>query len=525
MPSDVTTVQYHYSGTRETIMESGQDTLDIEPDTLDATTTAAGTNKAAAAIATTQDLDRPTLQPPPRAPWKDIGTDTYSSEYESEALSASCAEPTDSWLSSPTTTTTTAGEGRARDLPTTFYPSRPRTITLLVLFVLVLVGTAFQRESSDLESDVWDGIYVASFSLLTVGVLVFPTGPFTYPHPVVWRLLFGVSLLYLLALDFVLFQQYRHVRAIMLSLDPEESPTNSTARAGLSDDDGCALSFRNVWTKMDRSASYQTLCWAVKAMVVRDSGVLWVLNFLQGITEAYLKMLLAPTPTTTTQGNEYGCWWQSMALNPLVFNALGIQTGMYVCKKLEMMELQWEEIISLKNTAAKLKRAVLHFTPEAWSRIRWLDLNATQYKRFVGAVALLLGVQLMNLNGVFLRHVFQLSARHRLVLARTVLLSLIGAPSVQQLYLYITGRPYGRLGSQCWVYFAIVLSELVVLARFGKVVMSEELRKDVSILMLIVVLSSGAAIGLLAFSQHKGLVRIPSYRRKKLRKRRKIQDE
>ena len=518
-------------------MESVLDPIEFERGTLEPTHST--TRPITTAASATTNVDHPLS---PYAPWKDIGNESYSSEHESETLSASCTEPTDNWLASPATTANTAGasetKGSKDGLPaassssTFYYPSRPRTITLLLFFVLVLVGTAFQRGSHrDLESDIWEGLTVASFVLLTVGVLVFPTGPFTYPHPVVWRLLFGVSVLYLLALDFALFQRHSYVRAIVASAFPdqplvEQDVPNSTA-AGVSDEeDECALSFRNVWTKgMDRSSLHQTACWMIKAVVVRDSSVLWVLNCLQALTEAYVRTLLPPTTTSPRARREEGsgcsCWWQTLALDPFVFNALGIQAGMHVCKKLEMMELQWDEIISLKNTAARLKRAVLRFTPEAWSRIRWLDLDATHYKRFVGAVALLLGVQLMDLNGIYLQYVFRLPPRHSLVVFRLVLLPLIGAPSVQQLYLYITGRSYGRLGSQCWVYFAIVLSELVVLAKFGKEVMSEELRKSVALLMAIVVLSSGAAIALLAVCQHKGFVRVPSYRRKKLRKKRR----
>eukprot|EP00731_Ephydatia_muelleri_P001822 Em0001g1822a len=370
-------------------MESEPDAIECEHGnsatrpitTADATTTT---------ITTTTNVDRP---PSPHAPWKDIGNDSYSSEHESEALSASCTEPADNWLAAPAGAGETKGSKDGLPSAALYYPSRPRTITLLLFFVLVLVGSAFQRGAHHrgLESDIWEGLSVASFVLLTVGVLVFPTGPFTYPHPVVWRLLFGVSLLYLLALDFVLFQRYRYVRAIIASASTDpliEEISNSTAAAFLSDEeDECALSFRSVWTKVDSSALHQTVCWMVKAIVVRDSSVLWVLNFLQALTETHVRTLLPPTANESGCSNSSSsscCWWQSLALDPFVFNAVGIHAGMYVCKKLEMMELQWDEIISLKNTAARLKRAVLQFTPEAWSRIRWLDLDATHYKALRG---------------------------------------------------------------------------------------------------------------------------------------------
>lgn len=39
-----------------------------------------------------------------------------------------------------------------------------------------------------------------------LGVTVIPDGPFTRPHPAFWRLLFCLSIVYLLSLIFVLFQ-------------------------------------------------------------------------------------------------------------------------------------------------------------------------------------------------------------------------------------------------------------------------------------------------------------------------------
>lgn len=52
-------------------------------------------------------------------------------------------------------------------------------------------------------------------------MLSFPNGPFTRPHPAVWRMVFGLSILYLLALLFLLFQDYKTARGIFLWIDPK----------------------------------------------------------------------------------------------------------------------------------------------------------------------------------------------------------------------------------------------------------------------------------------------------------------
>lgn len=45
-------------------------------------------------------------------------------------------------------------------------------------------------------------------------------GPFVRPHPLVWRVVFGASLLYFLSLVFALFLRLEDARKILFYLDP-----------------------------------------------------------------------------------------------------------------------------------------------------------------------------------------------------------------------------------------------------------------------------------------------------------------
>lgn len=47
---------------------------------------------------------------------------------------------------------------------------------------------------------------------MLVSSVAFPNGPFTRPHPLVWRLVLGVSVLYWMGLVFALFQNYGDIR-------------------------------------------------------------------------------------------------------------------------------------------------------------------------------------------------------------------------------------------------------------------------------------------------------------------------
>jgi len=78
----------------------------------------------------------------------------------------------------------------------------------------------FFRNEGDVQDNIWAGMCCVVFFFLIISVLAFPNGPFTRPHPAVWRIVFGMSVLYLLGLLFLLFQSYKTVNGILVWIDP-----------------------------------------------------------------------------------------------------------------------------------------------------------------------------------------------------------------------------------------------------------------------------------------------------------------
>lgn len=121
----------------------------------------------------------------------------------------------------------------------------------------------------------------------------------------------------------------------------------------------------------------------------------------------------------------------------------------------------------ISSTSGKIKRAVLQFTPGSWSSVRWLDPQST-YMRFWGVCQLVIFWQVTELNTFFLKHIFEMPPSHPLVAIRLVLVGLFVAPSVRQYYMYITDSRCKRVGTQCWVYGAIMVSEAILCIKNGK---------------------------------------------------------
>lgn len=120
----------------------------------------------------------------------------------------------------PEDTFTAINERPVDDISIQFF-YQPHTLTLLMLAIGYALYVAFSLERETLEEHIWAGIKVVSIFFLIISCITYPNGPFTRPHPVVWRLVFGASVLYLLLLLFILCQNYDTVKAIMYWFSPD----------------------------------------------------------------------------------------------------------------------------------------------------------------------------------------------------------------------------------------------------------------------------------------------------------------
>ncbi len=89
------------------------------------------------------------------------------------------------------------------------------------------------------------GVYAAIASFLMFSMIQFRDGPFIRPHPVFWRMVLGINLLYELSLVFLLFQDLASARSMMTYLDPSLGvvlPEKSYA-------EDCSLTPATIWVR------------------------------------------------------------------------------------------------------------------------------------------------------------------------------------------------------------------------------------------------------------------------------------
>ncbi|KAK6014024.1 phosphatidyl serine synthase, partial [Ostertagia ostertagi] len=211
---------------------------------------------------------------------------------------------------------------------------KPHTLTILACLCTFVCYKAFSGDDRGTDSNVYDGCLGTLVLFLVVSALAFPNGPFIRPHPVLWRIIFGMSVIYLMILQFTLFQTYADIKKVLSWLDPDglskESLEEKAYAVNCSD-----ITVERVWSHVDVFAVGHFLGWAMKALLIRHGILCWYISIAWELTEVVFTKLLP---------NFEECWWDAIILDVLLCNGLGIWFGLKVCSFFRMRQFHWESI-------------------------------------------------------------------------------------------------------------------------------------------------------------------------------------
>lgn len=106
---------------------------------------------------------------------------------------------------------------------------------------------------------------------MIVSVLAFPNGPFTRPHPILWRMVFGCSVMYLLIIQFLIHLDYTAIRSIIIWFDPKM--VNYTIDTEKEYGVNCwDITLEKLWAHLDWFAFGHYWGWGMKALIIRHYG-------------------------------------------------------------------------------------------------------------------------------------------------------------------------------------------------------------------------------------------------------------
>ena len=172
------------------------------------------------------------------------------------------------------------------------------SVLLLVIVLFVIFYCAFTMEGS-----LHLGIKLVIFLFMAIGCLVFPAGPFMRPHPIFWRFIFSISVLYACFLLLLLSQTPDGARELLRKIFNDESLGYPLPERSYAVD--CRFKFDVIWSCCDRFIFAHFIGWAIKAAVVRDRSLCWVVSILWEIIELATKYFIP---------NFAECWWYVLYL-------------------------------------------------------------------------------------------------------------------------------------------------------------------------------------------------------------------
>ncbi|XP_032222099.2 phosphatidylserine synthase 2 [Nematostella vectensis] len=343
---------------------------------------------------------------------------------------------------------------------TNTYFWQAHTITVLIGLICVLIYVAlFEQSQYSSQYNTKRGLFACFMVFLLFGVTQIRDGPFKRPHPAFWRLMLCLSVLYELALIFILFQSVDDARQLLKYIDkslgeplPEVSYGEDCAFYTPGHPDG---PFHNFLQKFDIFVFAHLCGWWAKALMIRDYWLCIVISVLFEVLEYTLEHQLP---------NFCECWWDHWIMDVLVCNAIGTYLGMKTCDYLSIKPFHWRGLWNIPSYSGKLKRVAQQFTPYSWTAYDW---GATKtLKRWLAVCGITAVYLTAELTLFYLKFILWIPPPHFLNWMRVILFLFIGSVALNETYEYMFDENVKRFGQQAWVVAAIIATEVLICLKF-----------------------------------------------------------
>lgn len=356
---------------------------------------------------------------------------------------------------------------------------RHHTLSVLFLMSAALIYVAiFEETDQDSSYNTKRGIIACILAFILLGVTQISDGPFYRPHPVVWRFVFCVTIVYELCLIFILFQTLDDARQLLKHLDSSLGrPLDEKTYGGncrIYDQSRPDDPFHNVWDKFDAFVFSHFFGWWLKTLILRDWWLCMVLSIMFEVLEYTLEHQLP---------NFSECWWDHWIMDALVCNGLGIYLGLKTLRYFSMKTYHWRGLWSISTYRGKIQRIFAQFGPHSWIDYDWKPTSSLT--RWVFFLLVILIFLLAELNTFYLKFILWVPPAHYLNLVRLMGFLLAGAVSMRETFQYLDDPNCRTFGRQAWVVLAVIITEFLVIAKFGWEIITLPLPRYVAIAWII----------------------------------------
>ncbi|RLN14748.1 hypothetical protein BBJ28_00020420 [Nothophytophthora sp. Chile5] len=309
------------------------------------------------------------------------------------------------------------------------FPEQPRQFAVLFLVVAGFSYYSFTHDSQDATQNVRNGLFAGVLIFLVYCFLQTRDGLMMRPHPGVWRVVHGCSVVYLLVLAAMLVQNRDGAIRAMQFLFPEVgSRPKTVVPAQLQ----CEINVDSLYRGVSSIwfVAHVTGWWG-KMCMFRDWRFCWVLSIAFEILELALQFVIPDFQE---------CWC--------------------VCAS---KEYDWSGRRGKKMGYIRL--ALNQFTPFSWEQYHWEVFSS--FKRFGQIVFAMLMCLVTELNAFFLLTTLSIPKESNFNAYRLSLVFLIGIPAAAEYYEFIANPDCWRLGQNAWMILSVAIFEVLVWVKFS----------------------------------------------------------
>jgi predicted cupin superfamily sugar epimerase len=411
--------------------------------------------------------------------------------------------------SKKSSTTSTASSSSANELDIPLFRSskeKPRQIMLSLAVFCAIIFFGFSSNTTELRSDQDAFRLATAFCLVAFEMFVFLQVRdliTVWPHPGFWRLVFGLAAFYALILVAMLMLDFTRARWIFESLLGDigswESYEQKTEYVKENVMGSCHLDRHNVASVLYKQIFgapwflSHALGWLGKMMIFRD----WKVCLIAALFFEFTEMTLAYVCPEFEE-----CWWDSIFLDTLGANLLGMWMGTHVNRWMESYSknrsksttsggnfLQVAQTLGTKlDWAGKIDRSKKN-TDKLASMVNPLIYDSTHKWTIFKSplrlmqVAILIAVMLfIETNTFLMMNAMGIPHDSWYNKARLALFGFMSIPAAAEWYVYVeqtakAGSDVARIGPACWLCFCVALLENALFWKFFPTHFGVELEK------------------------------------------------
>lgn len=352
----------------------------------------------------------------------------------------------------------------------------PHSLTTLAFACLAIFYLAFVTNGT-FETNSKNAIIALVVAVLAYSSIYLPDSTMRRPHPVFWRLVQGMALIYLGFVIFILCQSREDARNFLTFFDSNLNrplvEKDYASDCSLSSHSFPYFSLRPIWDNIDVYVVCHLLGWFFKMMMVRNFYFCWFLSIFFELLEITFRYWLP---------NFYECWWDQVILDVFGANALGIWMGSIVVQWMDMKNFKWigenkldansndqsnqNKTAPKKNIIKRFFASFKIFAPNNIQKYDWQMLSST--KRFYSIIWYVIFMNLVDLSNFFNKHLLWLPSDHWLLQIRIWIWALLSTISTSEYYEYITNKNCIRLGHNVWLAHVILFGEAMIVYKFSE---------------------------------------------------------